>query len=259
VLLNPPRLGDGITGMMSLPEGSAALVLSDLPSGETQTAFDLRPDLERLWSGIWHCLREDGAAVLMASSLRFANMLLSSQEKFFRHDLVWYKSLATGHLNASKAPLRAHEFVLVFRRSFGTYNPQKTTGASPIHAARRLSHSENYGAFSSSTEARAGATDRFPVSVLEFASVGTSSPERIHPQQKPVPLLSWLIRTYSNQGELVVDPFAGSGSTGKAAEVEGRRFVGWDSSPRFGCVTEETRAFDIVEAIRCVLSLTTAS
>lgn len=253
---HPPRLGDGIAGMMSLPKGSAALVLSDLPSGETRAEFDIRPDLGRLWEGIWHCLRENGVSVLMASSFRFAKMLFDSQEKTFRHDLIWYKSLATGHLNASRAPLRAHEFILIFGRSPGTYNPQKSQGASPIHAARRLSHGENYGPLTGNTEARAGATDRFPVSVLEVASVGTSAAERVHPQQKPVPLLSWLVRTYSNPGELVVDPFSGSGSTGRAAEAEGRRFVGWDSSTRFGSMTEDTRGFGIIEALRCILNLT---
>lgn len=227
-------LGDGIAGMLAIEPGSASLVLSDLPSGETQAEFDVAPDLARLWPAIWHCLAPDGIAVLMASSLRFASKVYCSQESFFRHDLVWSKSLATGHLNASRAPLRSHEFALVFLRESGTYNPQMMTGASPIHAARRGAHGENYGHATGVTHARAGATDRYPVSVLEFGSVGTSSKERVHPQQKPVSLLSWLIRTYSNPGELVVDPYAGSGSTGKAAETEGRRFIGWDSCVRFG-------------------------
>jgi len=228
------ELGDGLEGLRSLPQGSVAAIVSDLPSGETRAEFDVAPDFAVFWPAVWHALRDDGKAILMASSLRFAARLLESQKAHFRHDLIWSKSLATGHLNASKAPLRAHEFILVFSREVGTFHPQMVQGATPIHAARRACHGENYGPQTKAGYSRAGATDRFPTSVLEFASVGTSSKARKHPQQKPDPLLAWLIRSYSNPGELIVDPYAGSGSTGDAAAAEGRTFRGWDSSPRFG-------------------------
>lgn len=221
-----------------MPQGSADLVLSDLPSGATQAEFDVPPDLQKLWPAVWHCLNPAGAVVFMASSLRFAASLLASQERFFRYDLVWSKSLATGHLNAKRAPLRSHEYILVFSQIPGFYEPQMSTGASPIHAARRMGgQGENYGNAKPGTCSRAGATDRYPVSVLEFASVGTSSKERIHPQQKPLPLLQWLIRSYTTPGAMVVDPYAGSGSTGRAALADGRACRMWDSSPRFGVST----------------------
>lgn len=233
------ELGDGIKGLLSLEKESAALVLSDLPSGSTNAAFDKLPDFERLWPAVWQTLKPDGMAIFMGASFGFAARLVSTQARHFKYDLIWSKSLATGHLNASRRPLRAHEFVLVFSRTAqGIYKPQMMEGATPIHAARRTSNGENYGK-SKSTPSRAGATDRFPTSVLEFASVGTSSKERTHPQQKPVPLLRWLIRTYSEPRDLVLDPYAGSGTTGTAALIEGRRFRGWDSSPRFGKLKEE--------------------
>lgn len=224
---------DAIEGLLALRQGETGLILSDLPSGETRAPFDRKPDLEKLWPACWHALRPSGRVVLFASSLRFAAEIMESQADAFRHDLVWSKSVATGFLNAKKQPLRAHEFILVFSRSGGIYNPQMIEGATPIHAARRRAHGENYGAMTASTRSRAGATDRYPTSVLEFGSVGTSSKERVHPQQKPVALLRWLIRSYSSPGDLVVDPFAGSGSTGHAAFAEGRLFVGFDSDPRF--------------------------
>jgi DNA modification methylase len=230
---NLVRLGDGIAALHGLSEHSTALILSDLPSGQTRAAFDVVPDLPALWEGIWHALTHNGTVVLMASCLRFASEVIRSQAKYFRYDLIWSKSVATGFLNAAHAPLRAHEFILIFSKRAGTYHPQMEQGASPIHAARRKSQGENYGECRS-TRSRAGATDRYPVSVLEFASVGTSAKERVHPQQKPVPLLRWLIRTYSDPGDWVVDPFAGSGSTGVAALAENRHFMGWDLSPRFG-------------------------
>jgi len=234
--MNPIRLGDGIDGLYSLAPGSVSLVLSDLPSGETRAEFDREADLPKLWPAIWTALEPDGWAVILASSFDFASKVRSSQGRRFRRDLIWSKSCATGFFNAKRTPLRAHEFILLFSRSPGVYHPQMVDGASPIHTCRRAHHSENYDSMRGSpqtTESRTGATDRYPTSVLEFASVGTSSKSRVHPQQKPVPLLRWLIRSYSDPGDLVADPYAGSGSTGIAAEIEGRAFVGWDTSPRF--------------------------
>lgn len=231
------RLGCGIEGMAGLNAGSVNLVLCDLPSGETRAVFDKPVIMGDFWHAARHALADDGTVVLLASSFRFAATLVKSQPAWFRYDLVWSKSLATGHLNAAHRPLRSHEFILVFSRKVATYNPQMLQGASPIHAARRAHHGENYGPQTRVNESRASATDRYPVSVLEFASVGTSSKARIHPQQKPVPLLDWLIRTYTNKGDAVVDPCAGSGSTGVAALAAGRRFLGWDKFERFANTT----------------------
>ena len=228
------QLGDGIKGLLSLEPGSASLVLSDLPSGETRAPFDKKADLIELWPAIWSALKPSGVACLMASSLGFASELQLSMLKAFRYDLIWRKSLATGHLNAQHRPLRIHEFVLVFSRDSKTYyQPQMLETGRAIHAATRTSHGQNYGPHTKITKSRAGATDRYPVSVLDFSSVGTSSPDRVHPQQKPVDLMMWLVSTYTQPGDLVVDPYAGSGSTGKAAKMLERRFVGWDTSPRF--------------------------
>lgn len=225
-------LGDGIEGLFSLPKGEAALVLTDLPSGETRAEFDVKPNLRLFWHAVWHALKPSGICVCLASSLDFASELLRSTP-FYRYDLIWSKSASSGFLNAHHRPLRSHEFVLVFFREPGTYEPQMSEGHPPINACQHQSLSENYGAMSGESHSRAGATDRFPRSVLEFASVGTSSKERVHPQQKPEPLLEHLISSYSLPGELVVDPYSGSGSTGRAALRAKRRFTGWDTSPRF--------------------------
>ena len=214
-------------------------MLSDLPSGETRAPFDKKADLARLWPAVWAALKPDGVACLMASSFNFACDIRASQPRSFRYDLVWRKSLATGHLNARHRPLRIHEHVLVFwREGRAAYNPQMLETGRAIHAATQTSLGQNYGPRTKVTKSRAGATDRYPVSVLDFASVGTSSPKRVHPQQKPVDLMKWLISTYTRPGELVVDPYAGSGAAGQAAEELGRRFEGWDTSPRFGKTTQ---------------------
>lgn len=229
-------LGDGLEGLRALEAGSAGLVLSDLPSGETRAQFDRAPPLPEFWAAVWGALRADGAAVLMASRLQFAAALVASQPDAFRYDLVWHKSRAAGFLNARHRPLRAHEFVLVFSRAQGIYNPQMTPSDKPVHNGAGRG-GENYGACDRAIDgpgrSREGAMDRFPTSVLGFKSMGSGA-RRQHPQQKPIDLLRWLVRTYSNPSDLVVDPFAGSGSAGRAAETERRRFLGWDSDPRFG-------------------------
>jgi hypothetical protein len=243
------ELGDGLDGLRSLPLGSVALVLSDLPSGETRARFDRPPPLPEFWESVWGALRPDGVAVLMASRLQFAASLIASEPSAFRYDLIWHKSIAVGFLNARHRPLKAHEFLLVFSRSGGTYNPQMSTGHPPIstNGGRGALGSENYGTGQAVDAegrprgiARAGATDRFPRSVLTFGSIGIRDKRRRHPQQKPSELLRWCVRTYSNPGDLVVDPYAGSGSTGEACEVEGRLFRGWDSDPRFGIETRRS-------------------
>ena len=239
-----PLLGDGIDGLVSLGRGSAALVLSDLPSGETAAKFDKAPDFERFWPAVWDALNPTGCALLMASSIRFAAAVIASQPKAFRYDLVWEKTLATGHLNAASRPLRAHEFILVFARTGTTaFNPQYVETGVPISSvgAGVATGSENYGGQQQEARARAGATDRHPRSVLHFGSLCQSSEHRAHPQQKPHDLLCNLVQQYSSPGDLVVDPYAGSGSTIEAAQACGRRAMGWDSSSRFG-VPQRKRA-----------------
>lgn len=229
------RHGCGIDGMRSLEPESCDLVLSDLPSGATRSAFDKPLPLPTLWQAVERVLSPGGNVIFMASSIRFAAALIESNSAWFRYDLVWKKSMSTGFLASKTRPLRSHEFVLVFGPPGGHYSPQMEVGHTPIHAATRVrGHGENYGKQTATTHSRTGATDRFPGSVLEFNSVGTTARNRVHPQQKPVPLMQWLVRTYSCPGDLVCDPCAGSGSAGRAAQEEGRRFMGWDTDERFG-------------------------
>jgi site-specific DNA-methyltransferase (adenine-specific) len=237
------ELSDAVAGLFSCKPGSAALLLSDLPSGETRAEFDRRPRLAKFWPAAWFALRSNGTCLLFASCLPFAADLISSQADAYRYDFVWNKTIATGFLNAAHRPLKNHEHILIFSRGRGVYHPQRSEGHGPIstNGGRGALGSENYGTGQALDgdgrprgKARAGATDRFPRSVLSFGSLGVRDKRRRHPQQKPEDLLRYLVRTYSSPGDLVLDPFAGSGSTGRAALAEGRLFRGWDSDPRFG-------------------------
>jgi site-specific DNA-methyltransferase (adenine-specific) len=232
------RLGDGIAGLMALEAGSVDLVLSDLPNGETAAVFDEAPPLDALWSATWHALKPNGIAVFMASSLRFALSLVLSQSRAFRYDLIWEKSIATGFLNSKYRPLRNHEFILVFWRGKepAFHRQMLETGVRINRNGDRGSRgSENYGNGGRGKGiSRFGATDRYPRSVLKFRSVHVRDPHRTHPQQKPADLFAYLVRTYSAPGDLVCDPMAGAGTTGSACIATGRRYLCWDSDPRFG-------------------------
>ena len=167
----------------------------------------------------WQCLwRRD---------IRFAAQVIASESAHFRYDLIWQKSTAGGFLNARHRPLRAHEFILVFCRKAGTYVPQMRQGLKPIRNTARCAARQRRKLTANPVEmvARPETGWRYGplpvVGALFFASLGTCARQRKHPQQKPVDLMAWLIRTYSKPGDVVADPFAGSGSVGRAALAEG--------------------------------------
>lgn len=138
-----------------------------------------------------------------------------------------------GFLNAKKRPLVYHCDIVVFYRRQCVYHPQMTTGHAPIHACKRKATSVNYGHADGGQNVRAGATDRYPGSVIEFAVVNAEDKDKFHPTQKPVDLCAYLVATFTDPGDLVLDPCAGSATTGVAALQAGRRFVGFEITPDY--------------------------
>lgn len=222
------RTGDGVAGLAELTPQSVDLVFADLPSGQTQAPFDVPLDLERFWAAVRSAVKPRAAVVLMASHLRFAADILASNRAHFRFDLVWTKNKASGFLNAKRMPLRAHEHLLVFSREPARYFPQKRDTGRPMHAATQTGHGHNYGAKTRKVHTSAGTTLRHPTSVLAVPVVNNDDPNRTHPQQKPEALAAWVVSSFTLPGDLVVDPCAGSGSSGRAAAALGRRWIGWE-------------------------------
>ncbi len=212
---------DGLDELMCMPAGEVALMLFDPPWGATKAKWD-RPLDWRLW---WPEIDR----VLAPSGVRLAVLIVPDSPRRFAYDLVWKKNRKSGHLNAKRAPLRAHESLLVFGDSV-SYSPQLTHGHPPMQPATRISKSELYGR-ETVTRSNAGSTDRYQSSVLEIDCVANDTATRIHPSQTPVELWRWLILAYSKPGDLVVDPCCGSGSAIQAARLEGRRGVGFESDP----------------------------
>lgn len=206
-----------------LSANSVDLIVCDLPYGKVKAKWDNPVDLEALWVEYRRILKPRGAVLLFATQ-PFTTTLVNSNPAWFRYDIAWLKNRSTGHLNANRAPLRGHESILVFYDKQPTYNPQKTTGHAPVNSFYTRSSGSTFGDAETDTTG-GGSTERHPTSVVAFDVVSNCTEERIHSAQKPVDLLRYLIRTYSNPGDLVLDNCAGSGSTGVASLLEGREYV----------------------------------
>jgi site-specific DNA-methyltransferase (adenine-specific) len=214
--------GDCLEVMRLIPEGSIDLILCDLPYGTTQNHWDSVIPLEELWAAYDRILKPNGAVVLTSQGLFTAKLMLSNQ-KNFKFKLVWVKSKPTNFLNAKKQPLRKHEDVCVFYRKQPTYNPQMTPGEPYDKGFRKNQLSGSYGDFSPVHVKSDG--DRYPTDVIYFKTAESEGPV-VHPTQKPVELGRYLVRTFSNPGDLVLDNTFGSGSFLVSAALEGRDFVG---------------------------------
>jgi site-specific DNA-methyltransferase (adenine-specific) len=223
------HLGDCLEIMPTLQAGSVDLILADLPYGTTQNKWVSLIPLQPLWDEYWRVLKPNGAIVLTAQT-PFDKVLGSSCLKYLKYEWIWEKTHPTGHLNAKKAPMKAHENVLVFYRSPPTYNPQKTTGHVRKTAVKRKDDTPTYGT-QKFDALPYNSTERYPRSVITFASDKQKS--ALHPCQKPVSLMQYLIRTYSDAGQIVLDNCMGSGTTGVAAELEGREFIGIEKDPAY--------------------------
>ena len=195
------------------------MILTDPPYGTTRNKWDSIIPLNEMWKMLDKLVKPNGAIVLFAQT-PFDKVLGASNLKMLRYEWIWDKKLGTGHLNAKKMPMKQHENILVFYKKLPTYNPQMREGQ-PYHKAPSTT-SSNYG----KQIAMGGTSDgeRYPISILEFSNANRNN--RLHPTQKPVPLLEYLIKTYTNEGELILDFTMGSGSTGVACLNTNRRFIG---------------------------------
>ena len=219
-------LGDCLECMSEIPDGSVDMILADPPYGTTACKWDSVIPFEPMWAHVKRVIKKNGAVVMTASQ-PFTSALVMSNVRAFKQALVWSKNKVSGHLNAKRRHMTAHEDVLLF--SYGTplYSPQKTSGHTPANYARRAAQSECYRP-AESTEYAGGNTDRYPTTVLNFPVVNNDGTNggRLHPTQKPVALMEYLLRTYTNEDEVVLDFTMGSGTTGVAAMNTGRRFIG---------------------------------
>lgn len=215
--------GDCLDLMGTISDKSIDFILADIPYGTTQCKWDSILDLDKMWIQLNRIIKDNGAILLFAQ-LPFDKVLGASNIKMLKYEWIWEKTAATGHLNAKKMPMKAHENILVFYRKLPNYYPIKTTGHARKSATadRGRLESEVYGSENGITVY--DSTERYPRSVLKFSSDKQTS--NLHPTQKPIALLEYLIETYTQEGETVLDFTMGSGSTGVASKNTNRKFIG---------------------------------
>jgi DNA modification methylase len=214
-------LGDCLERMKEIESGSVDMILTDPPYGTTACKWDSIIDLPLMWEQIKRIIKLNGVIVMTASQ-PFTSVLTCSNLSMFRYDIIYDKPNGTGFFNAKKMPLRNHESILVFYKKLPTYNPQMTHGHERKTAGKKGVNSECYG--KTITKSHYDSTSRYPRSIQKFSSDKQKS--KLHPTQKPVALMEYLIKTYTNEGETVLDFTMGSGTTGVACVNTGRDFIG---------------------------------
>lgn len=215
---------DCLEGMKLIPDKSIDMILCDLPYGTTQNKWDSIIPLVPMWEQYERIIKDNGAIVLTAQT-PFDKVLGCSNLKLLRYEWIWKKTQGTGHLNAKKMPMKNHENVLVFYKKLPAYNPQMIDVGRPSRGGKIKKSSANYGGYRDVE--RSGSNSRFPTTVQKFDKVFTH--KQLHPTQKPVALFEYLIRTYTNEGETVLDNAIGSGTTAIAAMNTGRNFIGFET------------------------------
>lgn len=221
--------GDCLERMKEIPDGSVDMVLTDPPYAKTQNHWDSIIPLEPMWAELKRIIKPNGAIVLFGQN-SFTFKLGLSNEKMFRYTLTWEKTKAGGFLNANRMPLQAHEDILIFYKKLPTYNPQFNIGKPYTKKAVTNGDGGNYGKFDRAGSVSVNDGTRYPRSVLRVSNDNHGS---LHPTQKPVALMEYLIKTYTNEGDTVLDFTMGSGSTGVAAKNLNRSFIGIELDPEY--------------------------
>jgi len=223
--------GDCLVEMDKIADKSVDMILCDLPYGTTNCKWDIIIPFEKLWEQYYR-ITKPNAAIVLFSTQPFTTALISSNMKDFRYSLIWDKIRAAGFLNANRMPLKQHEDINVFYKMQPTYNPQKYIDK-PYDKTKYNGNKLDknvLGAYTSQSSKNEG--ERFPKSILTF-SQNWRRQDQIHPTEKPVGLMEYLIKTYTNEGETILDNCMGSGTTGVAAKKTGRHFIGIEQDEKY--------------------------
>ncbi|MFI8649459.1 DNA-methyltransferase [Bacillus velezensis] len=212
-----------LEGMKLISDGSIDMILTDLPYGTTQNKWDVIIPFDQLWKEYNRIIKENGAIVLTASQ-PFTSALIMSNTKLFRYEWIWKKNNATGHLNAKRMPMKEHESIVVFYKKQPTYNPQGIIPYNKI--TRRGGNGKNYN---NSNTMNYQEYTNYPRTIQQFSY----DKEKYHPTQKPVALFEYLIKTYTNEGDVVLDNCMGSGTTAVACENLKRNWIGFETEKEY--------------------------
>ena len=225
-MINKIYLGDCLELMKDIPDKSVDMILCDLPYGTTQNKWDCVIDLSKLWGNYERIIKDNGAIVLTAQT-PFDKVLGVSNLKLLKYEWIWQKEAGTGFLNAKRMPLKDHENILVFYKSTPIYNPQMTQGKPYI--CKKSHHGTNYGKDVIDVVVTKSNGERYPKTIIKLPR----DKQKLHPTQKPVALFEYLIKTYTNEGETVLDNCIGSGTTAIACINTNRNFIGIEKDEHY--------------------------
>jgi DNA modification methylase len=230
--------GDCLTEMQKIESGSVDAIITDPPYGTTACKWDSVIDFDLMWEQLNRIIKPNGAIVLFGSE-PFSSALRMSNIKNYKYDWVWVKPKGTGHLNAKIMPMNNYETISIFHKKRITYNPQFTEGK-PYKRLNASKNELNKGCYGKTNESHNTISEggRYPKRVLNFQS-DSQRFGSLHPTQKPIALMEYLIRTYTNENETVLDFTMGSGSTGVAAKNLNRSFIGIEQDPKYFKIAEE--------------------
>ena len=227
--------GDCIEGMKILPDNSVDMVLTDPPYGTTQNKWDTVVDMDAFWKEIKRVTKKN-SAILLFTQMPFTATVVMSNPKMFRYEWICEKANATGFLNARRMPMKCHENVLVFYNKLPVYHPIMEHGK-PYRRGLEDKNSSNYNAVKRLRSENTTGT-RFPRDVLKV-SWRSAFGKTLHPTQKPVSLCEYFIKTYTDDGGVILDPFMGSGTTAVAAKNTNRNYIGWEQNDEYFNIAEE--------------------
>jgi site-specific DNA-methyltransferase (adenine-specific) len=233
IQVNNIYFGDCLDIMKEIDDKSLDMILCDLPYGTTQNKWDIIIPFAPLWKEYERIIKDKGAIVLTASQ-PFTSQLVMSNPDLFKYELIWEKTISSNQLNATHQPLRTHENILVFYKKKPTYNPQFENGT-PYSIKRRVTYNgRGYGEQKDTTKINDGY--RYPKSVLKIPNPRIKGG---HPTQKPVPLFEYLIKTYTNERDIVLDSCIGSGTTAIACMNTNRNFIGIEKDEEYFKIAKE--------------------
>ena len=224
--------------MKSIPDKSVDMICCDLPYGVTNNKKDIALPFDKLWEQYNRIIKDNGCIALFSQGLFYVD-LVNSNRKMFRYDLVWDKVMTSGFLNANRMPMRQHEQIAIFYKKLPTYNPQKVKG-SKNHSkgkVKEIDVNNNYGNHSFVDNSELLGDMKNPTSIVTFSKPHPSI--CVHPTQKSVELLEWLIKTYTNENDLVLDNCMGSGTCGIACVNTSRNFIGIELDEKYFKIAKE--------------------
>ena len=237
---------DCFEGMKEIESGTVDMILTDMPYGLTQCEWDKPVDLEQFWKPAKRIIKNNGAIVMTAKQ-PFTTDLISSNREWYRYNLIWVKNISTGFYNSNVMPLQTHEDICIFYKHKPTYNPQKVTGferkLSKASSKRKCQSAEIYNKLICTKDY--DSTERYPISLLYFES--DKHKNALHPTQKPVALFEYLIRTFTNKGDLVVDCFGGSNTTGIACMRTGRNYIVFEKEKKYFDIGTKREKTEVIQ------------